>query len=101
MSNLRITEQARTDLDELWEWHAQRAESAADALLDKIMDKLKFHAQFPGMGRRRDDLAPGLRSFVISPYVIFYLPADDGIVVVRVLHGSRDIDSIMKEDDPT
>jgi toxin ParE1/3/4 len=101
MSNLRITEQGRADLDELWDWRAQHSEAAADALLDKIMTKAQLHAQFPGMGRPRDDLAAGLRSFVVSPYVVFFLPADDGIMIVRILHGSRDIDSILKVDDAT
>jgi toxin ParE1/3/4 len=51
------------------------------------------------MGRPRDDLAPGLRSFVVSPYVIYFRPAGDTIEVLRVLHGRRDIDTIMKSDE--
>ncbi len=43
------------------------------------------------MGRTRDDLSPGLRSLSFGRYVIFYLPVDDGIDVVRVLHSARDI----------
>jgi plasmid stabilization system protein ParE len=30
-------------------------------------------------------------AFAIGNYVIFYLPTQDGIDVVRVLHGARDI----------
>jgi toxin ParE1/3/4 len=30
-------------------------------------------------------------------YAIYYLPLDDEIVIVRVLHGSRDIASIADE----
>ncbi len=33
---------------------------------------------------------------MVLPYVVFYRPAEDTIEVVRVLHGSRDIDTIMK-----
>lgn len=47
----------------------------------------------PGIGRRRDDLAPGLRSISYANYLIFYRPIDDGIEIVRVLHGSRDLPS--------
>lgn len=101
MNQLRITEQARADLDELWDWLAQRSEATADAVLDKLLTKAQFHAQFPGIGRQRDDLAAGLRSFVVSPYVVFFLPATDGITVVRVLHGARDIDALMKENEDT
>ena len=46
------------------------------------------------MGRVRDELEPGMRSFPFGRYVIFYMPIDEGIDVVRVLHGARDIDAI-------
>ena len=46
------------------------------------------------MGRGRDELAPGVRSFPFGRYVIFYAPIDKEIVVIRVLHGSRDIDAV-------
>jgi toxin ParE1/3/4 len=29
-------------------------------------------------------------------YIIFYLPTDDGIEVVRVLHGARDVQGILE-----
>jgi len=48
----------------------------------------------PQLGRRREELAPGLRSFPAGSYFIFYQPIADGIEVVRVLHASRDIDSL-------
>ena len=45
------------------------------------------------MGRARDELAPELRSFPFERYVIFYEPLQDGIVVVRLMHGARDIET--------
>jgi toxin ParE1/3/4 len=96
MSEPRITEQAESDLDEAWDYLAQRNESAADRLLDTVLERARVHAQFPLMGRPRDDLSPGLRSFVVSPYVVFYRPVVGTIEVIRVLHGARDVDSIMK-----
>lgn len=50
------------------------------------------------MGRARPELATGVRSFPFGRYVIFYAPLDDGIDVVRVLHGARDIDGIFDGD---
>jgi toxin ParE1/3/4 len=100
MSEARITEQARADLDQLWDYIAERNEAAADRLLDNILKAARLHASFPQMGRQRDELAPDLRSFVVSPYVVFYRPAGDTIEVLRVLHGHRDIDTIMKSEEP-
>jgi len=37
---------------------------------------------------------PALRSLPVGNYLVFYLPLDDGIEVVRVLHGSREIDAL-------
>ena len=46
------------------------------------------------MGKARPDLADGLRSIPTrTPYIIFYLPDTDGLLVVRVLHHARDIDA--------
>jgi toxin ParE1/3/4 len=43
------------------------------------------------MGRSREELAAGLRSIVLKPYVVFYRPLDDGIELIRILHGKRDV----------
>src|SRR6266516_3704082 len=64
---------------------------AADRLLDIIDEKCRLLAQFPAMGRRREDLAPDLRSFPAGNYLIFYRPITEGIQVIRVLHGARDL----------
>jgi toxin ParE1/3/4 len=37
---------------------------------------------------------PALRSLSVGNYLIFYRPLADGIEIVRVLHGARDIDSL-------
>jgi toxin ParE1/3/4 len=65
----------------------------ADRWVDKLDEKFALWATQPLMGRSRDELAPGLRSFAFGRYVVFYEPLADGIDVVRVLHGARDIDA--------
>jgi len=58
----------------------------------------KFHllAEQPMLGRSRDELAPGLRSIPLGRYVIFYEVIPDGISIVRVLHGARDLGSLFE-----
>ena len=51
------------------------------------------------MGRLRDELAPFLRSFPVKNYLIFYRPIDEGIEIVRILHGSQDIETIFPDDE--
>ncbi len=49
-------------------------------------------AQHPRMGRNRsEDLRPGLYSFPVGAYVLFYREQPGGIALVRVIHGSRDL----------
>ena len=51
------------------------------------------------MGRVRSELAPELRSFPVGRYVVFYLPCPDGIDIVRVLHGARDIETVLQSEE--
>jgi toxin ParE1/3/4 len=59
---------------------------------------VKLIAESPYIGREREELAPGIRSFPAGRYLIFYRPIADGIEIVRVLHGSRDVDTIISEE---
>jgi toxin ParE1/3/4 len=56
----------------------------------------------PGIGTPRDYGNPalaGMRWHSVKgfrKYLIFYLPRSDGIEIVRVLHGARDLDAIFR-----
>ncbi len=43
------------------------------------------------------DGSRGLRSFTVSPYILFYRPVPDGIRLVRVLHGARDTGTVLRD----
>jgi toxin ParE1/3/4 len=86
--------QAETDLDEIWWYIAQDNPDRADRFLDMIEDRCQALARFPNMGISREELRPMLRSLAVGNYLIFYLPIEDGIEIVRVLPGMRDIDAI-------
>jgi toxin ParE1/3/4 len=50
---------------------------------------------YPASGRLRDELRPGVRSFPVGSYVVFYRAVAGTIEVLRVLHESRDIDTAL------
>ncbi len=81
------------DLAEIWDYIADDSIEQADAFIDRIDAVLHALAGQPMMGRVRDELVPGLRSFPIGRYVIFYESLPDGVAIVRVLHSARDIDA--------
>ena len=58
---------------------------------------MPLEGSIPRIGRMRDEILPGLRSVVIRPYVAFYRSEGDTILVLRILHGRRDIERIMGE----
>lgn len=92
---MRITRRplAEADILAIWDYIAEDSPIEADRWVDKLDEKLRLWATQPTMGRSRDELAPGVRSFAVGRYVVFVQPLADGIDVLRVLHGSRDIDA--------
>jgi toxin ParE1/3/4 len=89
---------ASADLSEIWEFIAQENIERADAFVDRIDEKFRALAAQPFMGRERKELGPGIRSIAMPPYVIFYETLPDGIMIVRVLHGARDVEAEFKEE---
>ena len=49
---------------------------------------------FPQGGPRREVLVPGLRVTFHDPYAIYYTSLPDAVVVIRVLHGARDVTAL-------
>ena len=93
MSRVTRRPHAEADILEIWGYIAEDSVVAADRWVDKLDEKFALWATQPMMGRTRDELSPGIRSLAFGRYVVFFQPLPDGIDVVRVLHGSRDIDA--------
>jgi toxin ParE1/3/4 len=88
-SRLRRTAQAEQDLIDIWAYIASANPSAADRLLDLLDERSKALARNPRMGMARDDIAPGVRHFPVGRYLILYRALNDGVEVVRYVHGMR------------
>lgn len=101
MAETLLSPEARADLEAAWDYLSDRSLDAADRLYEEFWTAANLHAQFPRTGRPRDDLRPGLRSFVVGKYVAFFEPTENGIRIVRVLHGSRNIGQILRADEET
>lgn len=88
---VRRSAAASDDIDGIWLHVAQDSVSAADQLVDRIVEATKPLADFPDMGAPRDHLGPGVRALSVGVYLIFYRRRGAELVVERVLHGRRDI----------
>ena len=92
----RYTKRPRAEVDllEIWLFIARDSPQAADRLLDRIEAQLRLLADSPLLGRARPEIAPDARVWAVGRYLILYRAQDDGIEVVRVVHGARAIDQI-------
>ena len=66
--------QAQDDIDDIWNYIADDNIHAADNWLDKLDEQFALLTQQPLMGRARDELSAGIRSFPLGRYVIFIYP---------------------------
>lgn len=85
---------AQADILEIWDYITDDNPAAADRRVDQLDAQFRLLATQPKMDRARNELAADVRSFPVGRYVVFYVPLDAGIDVVRVLHSARDIDAI-------
>jgi len=87
---LLLSDQARSDLIDIWQYIALVSITAADKFIDLIHEKCEGLCICPEMGRRRDELIPGLRSFPVKKYIVYYRIMADKVEVSRVLSAYRD-----------
>jgi toxin ParE1/3/4 len=85
------------DLDEICTFVSENNVKAASKLFDSIRQKCRLVADFPNMGKSYVWIAPNLRSFSIDDYIVFYYPRLDGIDIIRVISGKRDLKTIFED----
>jgi toxin ParE1/3/4 len=98
VTKVRRAPRAIADETEIWLNIAIDSPRAADRIARQIYDAEDRLARFPRLGRARDELAPGVRSWVVGDYLIYYRIEADVVIVLRILHGARDINDLISED---
>lgn len=93
MATVTRRPEAEADVIDIWGFIAEDSRAQADRWVDLPDERLPLWATQPMIVRARDELFPAVRRMAIGRYVVFFAPIDNGIDVVRVLHGSRDIDT--------
>jgi toxin ParE1/3/4 len=97
VSTCVVSPRAALDLEQAHDAIAQHNPRAAAKFLDAVEAKFQTLATFPEIGGRCEDVAAGLRCLPVKRYLIFYRLRADGVEVVRVLHGSRDVGRLFAE----
>jgi toxin ParE1/3/4 len=82
---------AEEDLEQIGDYLARRDPAAAVRLVDAFHEKWLRLTHFPYLGMERDDIMPGIPHVIVGSYVALYRAAANGIEIVRIFHGHRQI----------
>jgi toxin ParE1/3/4 len=101
MARFILSEYVEPELTAIWQYIALDNVDAADLFVEPAYNTIQTLAKMPGMGKpwkMSPERLRQLRSFRVKGYenyLIFYGPIPDGIEVFHLIHGARDIDSIL------
>lgn len=101
MSGYLLTETAEEDLEEILGYIAESdGKARAIHVLQNLVDAFERLTASPGMGYRRVQLTgPKLRWWPVSGFLVIYDPQADPLVVMRIVHGARDLDRLFGSGD--
>lgn len=90
------------DLQDIYVYSEQMwGEDQARAYLVSLFDAFDAIGLNPAIGRLRSELGDGIRSLPHASHVIFFMEWQGEAAILRVLHGSRDIEEQFASYDPT
>jgi len=99
MRRYLFTPQAARDLLDIWSFIARDDRDAADRVEAAVFRACDLLADSPLAGRTRNDLTQlPVRFWVLHPYsnyFIVYDPEKKPLQIIRVVHGSRDLPSVL------
>jgi toxin ParE1/3/4 len=88
-----VSDEADNDLLQITSYLSERTVQGTQSVLDSINRCFVSLTSFPRRGSPRPDLGLDVRSVIVPPYVVFYTVRPDHVTILRVLHGSRDIEA--------
>ena len=97
-TTLRYLPAAQEDLLSILEWIAKDSPGRAAAFVDSLDHRIGRLEQQPLWGHvpRNARLREyGYRLLVVESYLVFYLIRQKSVEIHRVVHGSRDLDTLL------
>lgn len=97
--------EAARDLQRHMDYIARRDRRSAQRLYHAIRQTVSRLAEMPGLGGVYGFTDPRVREIRVwqargfDNYLIFYLPRETELLVIRVLHAAQDIDGIFAADE--
>ncbi|HEV2553214.1 MAG TPA: type II toxin-antitoxin system RelE/ParE family toxin [Bosea sp. (in: a-proteobacteria)] len=94
MGAIAWSQQAEEDLQAIWLWIARDSVGAAEAFLDRMIERVSILERFPEAGPSRDEIGEGARALVAERWLVLYRVTADGVQIVRIVDGARDLSKL-------
>ena len=99
MTGYRLTPDAADDLFDIWSFIARNSPDSADRVEESILSACEQLTKNPLIGTVRADLTALPVRFWAVPsfrnYLVVYDPAVQPLQIIRILHGARDVPSVL------
>lgn len=97
MSRYVINVLASRDLSKIADYFTETNIDAGERFFREFNRKCQQLVAFPNSGKSYDTIRPGLRGISLQGYIVFYRVLEDGIEILRVVSGRRNLPSLFEE----
>lgn len=98
MAKVTFSPKSRQDLLDIGDYIAKDSRANARRFVGKLMDQCQRIGTSPMGYVGRENLAPGVRMAALGRYVIFFRVIDGTVRIERILHGARNLPTVLAPD---
>lgn len=91
-----VRQAARNDLSDIASYIARDNPERSVSFIEELLSRIETVFERPLSFPPRTELGSDIRSAVHGRYLILFRVSDSLVEVLRVLHGARDIDSLLE-----
>jgi toxin ParE1/3/4 len=96
MAEIVFRRAAQQDLERIVLRIAVEDPAAGRRFRDRVLDRIGVLRSFPESAQPRPEFGIGVRTIPIGRYIVFVRVAVPKVVVLRIIHGARDLPRLIK-----
>lgn len=102
MSKYTLSPRAKQDIADIQKYTNEKwGNEQAKQYITLLRNKIRMLAKNPDLGKNRDDVKEGYRSFPEGQHIIFYRQVKDKIEILGIPHQSMDVLPHFEHESPT